>query len=70
VVNVPFDLQPELIGDTIELRPFREEDFPALYAVASDPRIWEQHPEPDRCKEPVFREFFRGAVTREAFTTI
>ena len=62
VVVVPFDLQPVLTGETIQLRPLREEDFPALYAVASDPLIWEQHPEPDRCTEPVFREFFHGAM--------
>ena len=59
---MPFDLQPVLTGETIELRPLREEDFPALYAVAADPLIWEQHPEPDRWTEPVFREFFRGAL--------
>jgi RimJ/RimL family protein N-acetyltransferase len=59
---MPFDLQPVLTGDIIELRPLREEDFAALYAVAADPLIWEQHPEPDRCTEPVFREFFRGAM--------
>jgi RimJ/RimL family protein N-acetyltransferase len=59
---MPFELQPVLTGDVIELRPLREEDFPALYAVASDPLIWEQHPEPERCTEPVFRQFFRGAM--------
>jgi len=59
---VPFTLQPALTGDLVELRPLREADFPALFAVASDPLIWEQHPEPDRCTEPVFREFFRGAM--------
>jgi N-acetyltransferase len=59
---VPFELQPVLTGDLVELRPLREEDFPALFAVASDPLIWEQHPEPDRCTEPVFRRFFRGAM--------
>jgi len=57
-----FDLQPTLSGSLVELRPLRAEDFPALYAVASDPKIWEQHPNPDRCTEPVFREFFRGAM--------
>jgi RimJ/RimL family protein N-acetyltransferase len=62
VVVVPFDLQPVLTGDTIELRPLREEDFPALYAVASDPLIWEQHPDSDRWTERVFREFFRVAM--------
>jgi RimJ/RimL family protein N-acetyltransferase len=59
---LPFDLQPTLTGTLIELRPLREEDFEALFAVASDPLIWEQHPEPDRCTEPVFRRFFRGAI--------
>ena len=62
MVAVPFDLQPVLTGDVVELRPLHEEDFPALYAVASDPLIWEQHPDPDRWTEPVFREFFRGAM--------
>src|SRR5262245_62725730 len=57
-----FELQPVLTGDLVELRPLREEDFEALFDVASDPLIWEQHPEPDRCTEPVFRQFFRGAM--------
>jgi RimJ/RimL family protein N-acetyltransferase len=56
---MPFDLQPVL---KIELRPLRTEDFDALYAVASDPLIWEQHPANDRYKEHVFREFFREAL--------
>lgn len=57
-----FDLQPILKGELIELRPLRAEDFHALYAVASDPLIWEQHPNTDRHNEVVFREFFREAM--------
>jgi N-acetyltransferase len=57
-----FDLQPTLKGQLVELRPLRAEDFLALYAVAADPLIWEQHPSPDRYQEPVFREFFREAL--------
>ena len=57
-----FDLQPTLRGRLVALRPLREEDFPALFAVASDPLIWEQHPDKDRCTEPVFRRFFEGAM--------
>src|SRR6266568_1905515 len=53
-----FDLQPFLRGDLLELRPLQPEDFPELYAVASDPLIWEQHPASDRYKEDVFRGFF------------
>jgi N-acetyltransferase len=59
---MPFELQPVLIGELVELRPLREEDFPTLFPVASDPLIWEQHPQPDRYTEPVFRQFFRGGM--------
>jgi RimJ/RimL family protein N-acetyltransferase len=59
---MPFELQPILKGELIELRPLREDDFEELYAAASDPLIWEQHPQSDRYKEEVFRDFFRGAM--------
>lgn len=59
---MPFDLQPTLMGKLVELRPLRQDDFDALYAVASDPLIWEQHPASDRYQEPVFRDFFTGAL--------
>ena len=59
---MPFELQPTLRGELVELRPLRVGDFAELYAVASDPLIWEQHPASDRYKEDVFREFFRGAL--------
>jgi len=59
---MPFELQPSLQGELLALRPLRSEDFPALYAVASDPLIWEQHPARDRYHEDVFREFFREAM--------
>lgn len=57
-----FELQPTLIGNLIELRPLRPEDFDDLFAVASDPLIWEQHPNQDRYKEEVFQAFFRDAL--------
>jgi RimJ/RimL family protein N-acetyltransferase len=59
---MPFELQPILTGELLELRPLRAEDFDALFAVASDPLIWEVHPEPDRCTEPVFRRYFDGGM--------
>ncbi|HVF43434.1 MAG TPA: GNAT family N-acetyltransferase [Pyrinomonadaceae bacterium] len=59
---MPFELQPTLRGELVELRPLCEDDFGALYAVASDPLIWEQHPASDRYREDVFGEFFRGAL--------
>lgn len=57
-----FDRQPVLEGDLLALRPLRLDDWSALYAVASDPLIWEQHPNSDRFKEDVFRAFFDEAL--------
>jgi RimJ/RimL family protein N-acetyltransferase len=51
-----------LRGQLLQLRPLRSEDYPELYAVDSDPLIWEQHPARDRYQEPVFRVFFREAL--------
>jgi RimJ/RimL family protein N-acetyltransferase len=59
---MPFDSQPYLRGELLELRPLRPDDFDALYAVAADPLIWAQHPDRDRYQEEVFRAFFRGAL--------
>jgi N-acetyltransferase len=57
-----FDLQPTLEGESLRLRPLQEDDWDALFAVAADRLIWEQHPAPDRYQEKVFREFFREAM--------
>lgn len=66
-----FDLQPTLRGKLVELRPLTPDDFDALYAVGSDPLIWEQHPSHDRYREDRFREFFREALeSRGAFLAI
>ena len=54
--------QPVLKGQLLELRPLRAEDFPDLYAVASDPLIWEQHPHNTRYQEGVFKKFFSDAL--------
>ncbi|MEO7918861.1 MAG: GNAT family N-acetyltransferase [Thermoanaerobaculia bacterium] len=59
---MPFELQPTLTGDLVELRPLGPDDFKGLYAVAADPLIWELHPVSDRYKEEVFQGFFREAL--------
>jgi RimJ/RimL family protein N-acetyltransferase len=56
------DLQPHLTGQLLELRPLRWDDFDALYTVARDPLIWEQHPASDRWKPDVFQAFFDEAM--------
>ncbi|WP_346775592.1 GNAT family N-acetyltransferase [Sphingomonas sp. G-3-2-10] len=52
------------------LRPSVAEDFDALFAVASDPLIWEVHPAHDRWKEDVFRPFFEGGIACGGALTI
>jgi N-acetyltransferase len=65
------DLQPTLVGETVVIRPLVEADWPALFAVASDPAIWELHPVRDRYKEEVFRLYFDGAVqSKSAFVFV
>jgi RimJ/RimL family protein N-acetyltransferase len=55
---VDFDLQPTLQGELLSLRPLAAADFDALYAVAADPLVWEQHPARDRWKREVFSKLF------------
>ena len=62
IQHMDFEYQPVLKGELVELRPLRADDYEALYAVASDPGIWEQHPAVDRYQEAVFREFFQEAL--------
>ena len=59
------DRQPTLEGERLLLRPLREDDWDALFAVASDPLVWELHPAHDRWQEPVFRKFFAEALAQE-----
>lgn len=58
----PFDAQPTLAGALVTLRPLRADDADALYAVARDPLIWDQHPESDRYTPAVFGRFFAEAL--------
>jgi len=60
--RLKFELQPTLVGELLELRPLKPEDFEQLFAAASDPLIWEQHPESDRYTPAVFRRYFDGAL--------
>lgn len=57
-----FNLQPTLENDNIAILPLQEDEFEALYAVASDPKIWEQHPNKNRWQREVFQNYFKGAI--------
>jgi RimJ/RimL family protein N-acetyltransferase len=56
------DLQPILQGDLLQLRPLRPEDLDGIFAVASDPLIWQQHPIKERYQKKVFDGFFRESL--------
>lgn len=61
--KVQFNLQPTLIGKRITLRPLHLEDQEELYLAASDPLIWEQHPDSSRHQCEVFNgRFFPDAL--------
>ena len=60
--HMEFELQPTLQGKLIEIRPLKPQDLEALFRAASDPLIWEQHPDSDRYKREVFQKFFDGAI--------
>nr|WP_150125655.1 GNAT family N-acetyltransferase [Sphingomonas sp. LM7] len=64
------DRQPTLTGDRVILRPSTAEDWDALYAVASDPLIWEVHPAHDRWQESVFRAYFDAGIASGGALTI
>lgn len=58
-----FELQPNhLENELIKLRPLQEADFKELYLVASDPLIWEQHPNKMRYQRAIFQIYFDGAL--------
>lgn len=50
-----FDFQPTLTGALIAMRPYADADFEDLYAIASDPLIWEVHPAPERAERHHFK---------------
>lgn len=58
----PVDWQPVIGNGRVSLQPLREGDFESLYAVASDPLVWQQHPNPDRWQRSVFEKWFEGAL--------
>jgi RimJ/RimL family protein N-acetyltransferase len=57
-----FELQPTIHNGLVGVAPLGKDDFEALFAVAADPLIWEQHPSKDRYQRAVFENFFKGAI--------
>jgi len=56
------NLQPYLENELVELTPLKPADFEMLFEVASDPLIWEQHPDKHRYKKEEFEKYFLTAI--------
>ncbi len=57
------NLQPRhLRNEYVELLPLEPGHLEPLYAVAADPLIWEQHPNPNRWRRADFLNYFEGAL--------
>jgi hypothetical protein len=55
-----FEYPLQLSNEKVRLQLLVENDFEALYQVASDPLIWEQHPNKERYKREVFTNTLKG----------
>jgi N-acetyltransferase len=62
---VQFSIQPILENEFLVLQPLLESDFDLLFAVASDAKIWEQHPQKNRWQKSIFENYFAGAIASQ-----
>jgi len=58
IFNCNITLQDEWVTAT----PLQAADFDILYHAASDPLIWEQHPNKNRWQRTEFANYFKGAM--------
>lgn len=58
----PYVRLPILQNDLVIATPLKTDDFEKLFAAASDPLIWEQHPNKNRWQKEAFEIYFKGAI--------
>jgi N-acetyltransferase len=56
------NFQPHLQNNLVLATPLQSTDFESLFAAASDPLIWEQHPNKNRYQREAFENYFKGAI--------
>ncbi|MEE1656944.1 GNAT family N-acetyltransferase [Microvirga sp. CF3062] len=61
-----FDPQPEMMDDTLSIRPLMREDIEELFSAASNPEIWAGHPAEDRYKREKFEPYFVSLLESRA----
>lgn len=62
-MNQLINLQPKLEGSIVSIEPLKPEHYDVLYQVASDQKIWEQHPTNDRHTAAGFLKFFNESIS-------
>jgi RimJ/RimL family protein N-acetyltransferase len=60
--DTAINIQPVLQNSLVNARPLLASDFDELYKAASDPLIWEQHPNKNRWQLKDFENYFNGAI--------
>lgn len=56
------NFQPLLKNELVTATPLTPSDFGILYNAASDPLIWQQHPNKNRYQLQEFENYFKGAI--------
>ncbi|HQV54966.1 MAG TPA: GNAT family N-acetyltransferase [Chitinophagaceae bacterium] len=62
MTNSTINFQPLLSNELVKARPLVQSDFDGLYRAASDPLIWEQHPNKNRYQLADFKNYFKGGI--------
>lgn len=60
--NSSINFQPYLKNSQLIVEPLQQSHFESLYKAASDPLIWEQHPNKNRWQRQAFENYFAGAI--------
>ncbi|MGQ4006061.1 GNAT family N-acetyltransferase [Francisellaceae bacterium CB300] len=56
------DFNKSLSYEDVRLQIMTQNDFDKLFAIAKDPKIWEQHNDPQRYKIEGFKKFFDSGI--------
>ncbi|MGC4104093.1 GNAT family N-acetyltransferase [Ferruginibacter sp.] len=62
MINTAINFQPILQDALVTAVPLQQTDLELLFHAASDPLIWEQHPNKNRYQRSEFANYFKGAM--------
>jgi RimJ/RimL family protein N-acetyltransferase len=62
MISSGINFQPLLKNELVIAAPLDSSDFENLYRAASNPLIWEQHPNKNRYQRHEFENYFKGAI--------